>query len=145
MKRTLLRAILVAVLTLPGLVACSDGLPERVPVSGRVTIDGKPLTVGSVRFLPPSGRPAVGEVDAEGRFVLTTFGEDDGCVLGTHQVTVHALEALGGNAQRWNVPKKYATPETSGLTESIGGPRDDVLIELSWNGGGPVIERFEGE
>jgi hypothetical protein len=70
---------------LPG---CSDGRPRRVPVSGQVLVDGKPLAFGFVRLIPHKGRPASGQVDKEGRFRLTTYTSNDGCTLGTHAVEI---------------------------------------------------------
>ncbi|NLE38063.1 MAG: sulfatase, partial [Pirellulaceae bacterium] len=43
-----------------------------VPVSGQVSIDGKPLPHGCVRFLPEHGRPASAEIQSDGRYTLTT-------------------------------------------------------------------------
>ncbi len=123
---------------------CGSGRPKRVPVAGQVLIDGEPLTTGFVRVVPDDARPAVGEIGADGRFRLTTFGEGDGCVLGTHRLAVIGREVLSPEAIRWVVPRKYHQPETSGLKVTIDGPRDDLKIELQWGDEEPFIERFEG-
>jgi hypothetical protein len=121
---------------------CSEGYPDRVPVSGVVTIDGQPLTKGSVRFTPTGSRPATGVLDSSGRFNLSTFKPGDGCVLGTHAVTIHASEGLDETTLRWHAPKKYGVAATSGITKTIDGPTDSLQIELSWNGQqGPFIEK----
>ncbi len=44
----------LSVVVLPG---CGDGRPTRVPISGQVLIDGKPLTTGAVRLVPAGARP----------------------------------------------------------------------------------------
>jgi hypothetical protein len=120
---------------------CSEGYPERVPVSGVVLIDGKPLQTGSVRFTPVGSRPAIGTLDANGRFSLSTFKPGDGCVLGTHTVTVHAADSVDEFTVRWNTPKKYATAATSGISKTIDHPTDSLQIELTWGGQpGPFIE-----
>jgi hypothetical protein len=41
-----------------------------------------------VIFTPANGRPAMGETNSEGRFVLTTFTPEDGAMPGTHKVTI---------------------------------------------------------
>jgi hypothetical protein len=74
---------------------------------------------------------------------LTCFGGDDGSVLGTHRVTVTAVESLGPNRQRWHAPKKYADLETSPLEVEIDGPTEDLRIELSWDGGEPFVENLQ--
>jgi len=124
-------------------VGCGDGRPTRVPVSGKVVIDGKPLAFGAVRFTPAEGgRPATGELDAGGAFKLTTFEPEDGAAPGSHVVTIHAAEQLSGDRVRWHVPKKYQDAATYGLTQAIDGPTDSVLIELSWSGQkGPFVEK----
>lgn len=121
-------------------IGCGDGRPTRVPVSGRVLIDGKPLTYGAVRFVPPGDRPSGGNLDSEGRFTLMCFTPGDGAVLGTHQVAVSGNEQVSQTRIRWHAPKKYADFNQSGLTQEITGPTDSVLIELSWDGGKPFVE-----
>ena len=123
---------------------CGDSLPKRVPVSGQVLIDDKPLTQGSIRLFPSNARPATGEIGPDGRFQLTTFGDQDGVVLGTHAVAVNALEILSSKSQRWHVPKKYSNPRTSSLTAVIDGPTDSLKIELTWDGGKPFVETVSG-
>ena len=122
-----------------GLVAgCGDGRPARVPVSGQVLIDGRPLTSGYIRIVPSDARPATGTIDDEGRFTLTTFDEGDGCVPGTHGVEVTATEMVDQNRVRRLVPEKYAKASTSGLSVTIDGPNDSLVIELSLEGQRPV-------
>lgn len=121
-------------------VGCNDGLPTRVPVSGRVLIDGQPLKCGFVRFVPADARASMGTLDADGRFKLYCFKPDDGAVLGLHRVEVSGRERIREGELRWHAPTKYASFQTSGLTQEITGPTDSVLIELSWEGGKPFLE-----
>ncbi|MBN2024225.1 MAG: hypothetical protein JW809_15690 [Pirellulales bacterium] len=131
-------AICLAIAILPG---CDGGRPKRVPVSGRVLIDDKPLAYGFIRLTPMGARPATATLDAEGRFTLTTFEPGDGVVPGAHPVSVLAAEPLSGSTQRWHAPKKYANPRTSGLSATIDGPNDDLVIRLTWAGGKSFVER----
>ena len=122
-------------------VGCGDGRPQRVPVSGKVLIDGAPLTRGALRFNPAEGRVATGAIGADGTFELMTYEPGDGVVTGTHAVTVHASEELNDGSVRWFVPKKYHHAATSGLSQTIEGPTNDVVIELTWDGKpGPYVE-----
>jgi hypothetical protein len=133
-------------LALATLAGCGDDRPKRVPISGRVLIDGKPLETGVIRLIPADARPATGTIGGDGRFTLGTFMSDDGCVVGKHQVAVIANKPLNDLAIQWYAPKKYSRPETSGLAEiEIAGPRDDLEIRLSWEGGKPFTERIEPE
>lgn len=124
---------------------CGDGRPKRVPVSGRVTIDGQPLETGFIQVVPEGDRPATGKLGTGGRFTLTTYDTEDGCVLGKHLVSVAANKSLNPTTMQWFAPKKYISTATSGLTLEVTGPRDDVEIKLSWEGGKPYIEKYEPE
>jgi hypothetical protein len=132
-----LAAIAVTMAMLSG---CGDGRPSRVPVSGQVLIDGKPLDYGFIRLVPKGARPASAEIGADGRFTLKTFEPGDGAVLGTHPVMILAAEPLTSTKQRWHAPKKYADPAASGLTATIDGPTDSLVIKLTWDGGKPFVE-----
>jgi hypothetical protein len=123
-------------------VGCSDGRPERVPVSGTVLIDGKPLTKGSIMVIPSGQRPAGGSIGPDGRFMLSCYEINDGVVPGTHAVTVQATEHISERETRWLTPKKYGDAKASGLTVTIDGPTDDLKIELTWDGKQPFVERM---
>lgn len=124
---------------------CGEGRPTRVKVSGQVLIDGVPLGHGFVQVIPENDRAATGTLGPDGRFTLTTFDPGDGCVPGKHTVTVIANETLNPQSQRWHAPKKYIDPTTSNLHAEVSGPTDSLLIELSWGGGAPFVERFDAE
>jgi hypothetical protein len=119
---------------------CSDGRPQRVPISGVVLIDGKPLKHGVVQFAPVGARPSTGFLNAEGRFSLSSYQPGDGATLGKHKVRVDAAESIGEDTRKWHAPKRYASVNTSGLEVQIDGPRDDVKIELTWDGKAPFVE-----
>ena len=130
-----------AVLAVTLLAGCGDGRPERVPVSGQVLIDGKPLTYGYVKFVKQNSRPAGGYVDELGRFKLSCYERDDGAIPGTYQVEVNAGESLSATQRKWHAPKKYARYDASGLTQEITEATDSVVINLTWDGGKPFTER----
>ena len=84
-------AILFAGL-LSSTLGCGDDV-KLVPVSGRVTIDGKPLTSGWVAFKPDKskgnnfGGELTGEVNSEGEYTIQHRGKP-GAPLGAYKVTV---------------------------------------------------------
>jgi hypothetical protein len=139
------RAAAAALLAVSLALAGCDSKPKLVPVSGRVLVDGQPLTTGVVQVVPAGYRAASGKIGPDGRFTLTTSAEGDGCVIGTHQAAVVAHETLGPGAQKWHAPKKYIDPTTSGLSVTVDGPTTDLTINLSWDGGKPFVERFGGK
>jgi hypothetical protein len=123
-----------------------DGRPELVPVAGVVLIDGQPLKHGVVQVVPAGARAAHGKIDANGRFELTTFEPNDGCVPGRHTVAVVANESIDGSSQRWHAPKRYMDPATSGLEVTVNAEgSNDLPIELSWEGGRPFVESWGGD
>ncbi|MDX1947910.1 MAG: hypothetical protein SFU86_21100 [Pirellulaceae bacterium] len=128
--------LLVIVLPLAG---CDDR-PLRVPVAGKVLIDGQPLTQGSVCVIPAGDRPAGGRINSDGTFRLTTFDENDGCVLGTHPVMIVARQQITPTRMKWLIPKKYQTIEGTDQKVTIDAPTENLVIELTWAGGAPFIE-----
>ena len=123
---------------------CGDGRPSRVPVAGQVLIDGKPLTRGDVSFISPVGRAAQGSLDNDGRFRLTCYEENDGALLGTHKVSITSALGMGPHATRWFAPKKYSDCRTSGLTQEITGPTEDMVINITWGGGHEFVDKEQG-
>ena len=132
--------VLLAVCSIVAMPGCSDGRPQRAPISGQVLIDGKPLTMGVVRVIPENARAAWAKIGPDGRFTFKTFEDGDGVVMGTHPLIVRANEWLSSTKVKWHAPKKYANQETSGLTVTIDGPNDTLTIPLTWDGGKPFIE-----
>ena len=135
-------ALVLGLIALP-LVGC--GGPKLVPVSGRVTIDGKPLTEGYIFVMPSDERAAGSPIDSQGRFALTTYDDKDGCKPGTHPVTITAKQHLSPTRVRHLIPPKYEQPDTSGMTVTIEGPTDNLEIKLTWAGGKPYIVNSDGQ
>ena len=133
----------VALATCATIVGCSEEI-ERIPVRGRVLIDGRPLKYGYVTVTPQGARPAMGQLDQDGRFDLTTYKPGDGTVLGTHPITVNAGEVLDSVRVRWHAPKKYAGLTTSGLSiEVTRDMEEEVAVEITWGGHAPFVESAE--
>jgi hypothetical protein len=135
---------LLLALFLLSLNGCGDNLPKRVPVSGHVFFDGKPLETGGIGFMTPGQRSSHGELGPGGKFTVSTFSENDGLMPGKHTVVVCAKEDINANSMKWYAPKKYADPQTSGLEIDITGPTSDLKIDLKSEPGKkyPLIEKF---
>jgi len=87
--------MLCAAMLVGGLCGCGGSGPKYVPVSGTLTLDGKPYGDGVVVFLPKAtstnpnpGRSSAGETDANGHFVLKTDDLKNGAVVGKHLVKI---------------------------------------------------------
>jgi hypothetical protein len=139
-----LAALSVAVLLSVALAGCGDGRPKRVPVAGQVLIDDKPLTYGQIMFVPESGRQSQGEIGSDGHFKLSCYEANDGALVGTHKIGISAGKGISNTQTRWYAPKKFADYRTSGLTETIDGPKDNLVIKISWEGGKEFVETEAG-
>jgi hypothetical protein len=113
------------------LAGCGQSGPELAPAQGVVLLDDRPLSDAAVTFQPVDGGPvASGVTDAKGRFSLQTTNRP-GALVGEHRVTIVKQEMSGINPDgtagpggmqiEWKTPEKYARPETSPLTATVGG------------------------
>ncbi|RIK84334.1 MAG: hypothetical protein DCC67_04995 [Planctomycetota bacterium] len=152
---------LTAIIALSMIVGCDhSGRLDTAEVTGTVTLDGQPLSAGTILFRPESGRAGRGKVE-NGRIVeASTYGINDGIVLGEHKiaiqpipdiapVTVSRMEdptdrvhnarqlpsyAPGGprkRAQAAPIPAKYHDPDQSGLTANIDEDGEELLLKLT--------------
>jgi len=116
------------------MLAAGCGGPTVYPVSGQDFLNGKPLAAGTQGYItvrPDNGRAAIGPIDpVDGTFSLSCYGQNDGCIPGTHKVTVEVVRSVG-NRDFSLIPEKYSSPGESGLTVTIDGPANDVKIELT--------------
>ena len=86
---------LLPVAVLAAITGCQRSPYELAPVHGTITIDGQPFTHGKVMFAPVAradnlnpGKPAFGQLQDNGSFVLSTYDTGDGAVVGEHSVTI---------------------------------------------------------
>ncbi len=128
-------------LTLVLTLGCSSG-PRVVPVSGKVTLDGKPLADATVSFLwvPGPGEPddtafnSAGKTNASGEYTLSNYKGQSGAVVGKYKVQINAIppQAVGAAERRRQpgeappslqnkVPSKYNTETTLEFDVPSGG------------------------
>ncbi|MGD9632432.1 MAG: hypothetical protein AB7G28_21565 [Pirellulales bacterium] len=133
---------LVALCGIALLLGCDMG-PKRVPVAGKVVIDGEPLTMGTIRFVPDTGRAVSASLMEDGSFrVLTKVPsngsyEVEGLFPGKYKLAVFASEnvsAAENSEVRWLAPPRYADFRTAGLDANIEGPSEDMVVQLTWAG-----------
>ena len=66
--------------------------PIRIPLTGKVTIDGAPVGGGTISFIPTAkGNPAGGEI-SNGTY---TVSEEKGANAGPHRVEIRWLKPTG--------------------------------------------------
>ena len=105
-----------------------DRRPVRrptVPVKGKVTYKGKPLTQGEIVFEPESaGREAHGGIQSDGTFELTTYKQGDGAVPGTHRV------AVTGTSKKDAVPTKYKNVSSSKTQVEVAEGKTGYTVDF---------------
>src|SRR5687768_9890418 len=101
------------------MIAAGCGKASVAPVSGRVTLDGKPLAGVHLSFQPiaPPGKqePGVGSyalTDVEGKYTLLLVDNDQpGAVVGKHRVEIIARSEVPANIDvPTRPPPKVAVP-----------------------------------
>jgi hypothetical protein len=104
----------------------SGSVTSTVPVKGKVTYQGKPLTQGTITFEPDDiGREAHGNISADGSFTLTTYKEGDGAVPGLHRVAV----SMTGKGKEV-VAKKFLNTSSSKVKVEVTEGKTDYAVEL---------------
>jgi hypothetical protein len=133
-----LRGLLMVGLIVCFAIGCGrKGGLETAPVTGKVTYKGKPLPNGTVMFVPAEGPAATGEIAADGTYHLSTYGSDDGAVLGQHKIAITALADMSNLLPEQRnplppslIPDKYMSQDTSGLTAEVKRGENKVDLEL---------------
>jgi hypothetical protein len=89
----------VSILVTVGIVltGCSNSSrPPTYPVTGTVTLQGKPVAGAAITFVPTGeeGDAASAITDSEGKYALTTWQAGDGARPGEYRVKVSKQEQL---------------------------------------------------
>jgi hypothetical protein len=131
--RALAWLLLVLGALLSTVAGCSQPGEKLLPVSGRITVDGRPLTFGSVAFRPDASRGnttqhhPIGQIDSAGNYVLYTLRQK-GAPPGWYKVLVFADENNQGGAThpvppRWATHARYTREETTDIfVEVVDNP-----------------------
>lgn len=126
-------------LGLTAVIGCGGGGSEKVvPVTGKVTLDGAPLTAGTVTFQPDESKgnksksSASGMVDANGNFKLFT-SDKEGAALGWYKVGISPVGMqMGGmgpptEAGKNTDPNKNLAPSGGAINQKYHVPASSGL------------------
>lgn len=115
------------------LAGCNSHLGKMVPVSGKVTVGGKPVPSGQVVFVPEKniGNSLISGKIENGTYKLMTDGKD-GAPLGKYKVFL-TTTMPGSQDKAMPLNPKYSSANSSGLTkEVVEGPAPDAYdLKLS--------------
>lgn len=111
----------------------NSGLP-LAPVSGTVTVDGQPLTMGIIAFVPDTSQGTTGPmgtspIGKDGTFRITTTGHD-GALAGHHRIKVMAeteYDPATNTPPQSFVHRRYVNEQTSGLTREVIADEENVF------------------
>jgi hypothetical protein len=120
---------LAALLTGGAIIAagCNTGSGENLaPVTGKVTVNGKPVTTGSVTFRPDASKgnktqhQPNGAIDAEGNYELSVPPARKGAPPGWYKVVVFAFDdPQPGKPLKSFIDMKYADETTTPLKVEV--------------------------
>lgn len=137
MKSRFRRAVVAAALL--AAVGCGGEGSNLAPVSGRVTLDGKPFPNAYVMFQPVAtkgndnpGRGSMAVTDADGKFTLRYDGGASGAVIGKHVVRITTRQELDDKAA-YEKYKDTGTPDGE-LIPNAKGLRTE-LVPREWHDG----------
>jgi hypothetical protein len=121
------RGVWLVFLFLVSLGCGKGGGPQSAPVSGRITMDKRPLADADVTFTPTEagkqGTPARGKTDADGRYTLKQDDGVEGAVVGNAKVAISIFDrGTDGKPPRGQlVPPKYNTQSQLTFNVPSGG------------------------
>jgi hypothetical protein len=140
--------VVTSILVTAGIVltGCSNSSrPRTYPVTGTVTLQGKPLAGAAVTFVPTGeGEAASAITDSDGKYALTTWRAGDGAQPGEYRVKVSKQEQTAVDPSKMVknlsieeeqkiyvenkklpppakslIPSKYQDDQTSGLVHTV--------------------------
>lgn len=120
---------------------------DTVPVSGTVTLDGKPVEGAQVVFTPTGGGGAAasGKTDSSGVYRLTTREPNDGAKPGSYLVSVSKTEVVDPTAGviKPGMSEEEATRAAYEAKEKAGKDEPKVIEHLPAKYKNPATSGFK--
>jgi len=123
------------------IVGCGSDI-ELGHVTGRVTLDGKPVPDARVIFRPEYGRMSQDMTDESGQYELFYTIDSPGALVGRHHVTISTAEPIAPMKSLPElVPAKYNTEST--LSYEVVSGENIINLDLTSPETQPDIEATE--
>jgi len=109
---------------------CGGDRPKLGAVTGKVTLDGRPLKGARILFSPTEldrGRESVGFTDVEGNYELIYIRDIRGASIGTHVVRITTANSEEGTAEK--LPARYHSRTT--LEAEVGRGSNEIDFALT--------------
>ena len=141
--RSLVAFSLLAILFMSG---CGNGQLQTYPVSGQLKFeDGTVPRFGDIEFYNATHKiNARGKINRDGTFTVSTYGEDDGAVVGKHRIVI--IQIVGSQFLAHNkeseqivhdhgklINQRYGDYRTSDLECTIVDKENKVELTLEKN------------
>jgi hypothetical protein len=122
------RQAVVCIAAIVILTGCSRSGPELAPVSGQVTLDGKPVEHIKVTFHPDGSKsPSIGRTDKDGRYLLRYKRGVEGGSVGWNVVRLQTVTEASHGPQL--VHERYITG--SDLRREVKPSKNTFDFELN--------------
>uniref|UniRef100_A0A7C2JY55 Carboxypeptidase regulatory-like domain-containing protein n=1 Tax=Schlesneria paludicola TaxID=360056 RepID=A0A7C2JY55_9PLAN len=133
---------------LASVAGCGGGstleVADLVPVSGKITLDGKPLPSAQVFLLPKGttrGQGAFASTDESGGFAMKCNNGEDGCPKGEYSIQISKLMTPDGQPIPEGqtaadvgaidiIPPRYKDPDAPQNALNVDGPKTDLVFAL---------------
>ena len=135
--------LLVTCALAAGFAGCGYNSGDKGSVNGKVVANGQPVTAGQLTFAPASGTagaPAIGSIESDGTFTLTTDKPGDGAAIGKHTVTYAAPPPEDPNWDGYGTPPPMKKSPFDGMVPKekeveVKAGSNDITVELVGPGG----------
>jgi hypothetical protein len=122
---------------LPALTMVGCGNPNLASVTGKVTLDGKPVANAFIKFYPTTttGAPSFGKTDASGTYRMMFSDTEAGAWVGENSVQISTGDVglAPGMGTPETIPVAYNTKST--LVEKVKAGSNTINFELKGDAG----------
>lgn len=113
------------VIALCTFVGCSDMSTQRMPVSGTVTLDAKPVENATIIFTPIGPGLAAAAVIENGKFALT---EETGPTAGEFHIRINPMEVEIEEANPAELSRANRRPQIPKIYQRDGKLRSTIVL-----------------